>query len=102
LFAKPAECEIEKRGNNWMTRKADYMTFRAERPINALPTVRWELEDLSGTEIESGSAVCRDGHIAEWKIRYSNAWNRHSELIMVAKWDNVNGASTTQLKLRRH
>ena len=102
LFAKPAQCEIEKRGNNWMTHAADYMRFRAERPINALPTVRWELEDLSGTEIESGSAVCRDGHIAEWKIRYSNAWNRHSELIMVAKWDNVNGASTTQLKLRRH
>lgn len=85
-----------------MTHSGESMQFRSERPLNALPTVRWELEGQGGVEHASGSAVCRQGDTAEWKISHSNIWNAKSHFTMVVKWDNVNGASTTNLKLSRY
>ena len=103
LFAKPGKCEVAKvGGNDWMTHSGEYMLFRSERPLNALPTVRWELEGQGGVEHASGSAVCRQGDTAEWKVPHSNIWNAKSHFTMVVKWDNVNGASTTNLKLSRY
>ena len=103
LFAAPARCELTKRhGNNWMIHPGDYMVFKAERPLNALPTMRWELETMTGDEVSSGQVICRDGNSAEWRVAHTDVWNATNEFKLVVKWDNINGPSTTTLLLQRY
>ena len=42
IFAKPAKSTIVITGDSWMTRSGQQLQFYSERPINALPTCRWE------------------------------------------------------------
>jgi hypothetical protein len=85
-----------------MIHPGDYMVFKAERPLNALPTMRWELETMAGDEVSSGQVICRDGNSAEWRVAHTDVWNTTNEFKLVVKWDNINGPSTTTLPLQRY
>lgn len=102
IFAKPAKSTIVITGDSWMTRSGQQLQFYSERPVNALPTCRWELQSATGEEIKSQSVPASESRRSFFKLQHSPLWDRETLVVLVAKWDNVNGTSTTKITLQRN
>lgn len=102
IFAKPAKTTIVIIGDSWMTRAGQQLQFYSERPMNALPTCRWELQSATGEEIKSQSVPASESRRSYFKLQHTPVWDSASSLVLVAKWDNVNGTSTTKMTLQRN
>lgn len=102
IFGKPAKGNIVRGNDEWIYTPGQQIEFYSERPLNALPTCRWELQDPDGNEILSRSISAAENRRSYIRFKHSTEWSTQSKLQLVAKWENENGTSTTRLILSRN
>jgi hypothetical protein len=102
IFGKPNQSAIVSVGDSWILTPGQKIEFYSERPHNSLPTCRWELRTPEGEEISSQNIAASENRRAYIRLYHSALWNQATSLELVAKWENINGTSTTIKILNRN